>query len=81
MSPFQIDGLRLFPFYIRIYSGRFPQVGAKFLALKNIFLLRSPLNPIPGTNPLCKTAPIISKPALNTPNCAYFTQFPLKKAN
>ncbi|MBQ2990150.1 MAG: hypothetical protein IJD60_02530, partial [Clostridia bacterium] len=37
--------------------------------------------PFPGSNPPRQTAPIVSKPALNTPNCAYFTQFPLKKAN
>ena len=63
------------------YSGRFPQVGAKFLSAKNIFLLCSLLKRRPGTNPPCKTAPIVSKPALNSPNCAYITHFPLKKAN
>ena len=57
------------------YSGRFPQVGAKFLALKKIFLPRSLLKPRPGTNPPCKTAPIVSKPVPYSPNCADFTHF------
>ena len=63
------------------YSGRFPQVGAKFLSTKNIFLPRSLLKPRPGTTPPRKTVPSVSKTPTNSPNCAYITQFPLKKAN
>ena len=62
-----------------LYSGRFPQVGARFISAKNIFLPYALLNSLPETNPPCKTAPIVSKPAPNSPNCAYSTQFLLKK--
>ena len=57
------------------YSGRFPQVGAKSLSAKNIFLPCSLFKRLPELNPPHKTAPIVSKPALNTPNCAYITHF------
>ena len=64
-----------------LYSGRFPQVGAKFLSTKNTFLPPSLLKLLSGTNPTCKTVPFVSKTPANSPNCAYITQFPLKKVN
>jgi len=48
------------------YSGRFPQVGAKLLALKNIFLLRSPLKPSQGQTHCLKQLTMLQK-RLQTP--------------
>ena len=37
------------------------------------------LKPHPGANPLYQTVPTVSKLLKNSPNCAYSTQFLLKK--
>ena len=59
----------------RILGAFSPQVGTKHLSAKYIFLPCSLRNPLPGSNPPFKTAPIVSKIPTNSPNCAYITQF------
>jgi len=63
------------------YSGRFPQVGAKYLPTNYIFLPFPSHKPVPGSNPPCKTAPIVSEMPANSPNGAYSTQFLLKNTD